>query len=74
MHDFFGWVGFQKKNIRLDFGTDTYGTGLDQESFFPLFHFIERVLSIEYELKELQSNVCDIFWRDRPSDNELVEV
>jgi len=57
-------------NIRLFFGTDLF-PDLNPRSVFH-FTIIERydVLDIKYELKGLQMNFYEMFWRGRPSDNE----
>jgi len=61
-----GGVCGRTRNIWLDFWT---GPDLDQ-----FFHFSitvrQDVLGTKYELKELQMNIYDMFWRVRPSDNE----
>jgi len=56
------------RNTHLDFATNL---DLDPESILPLC-VIDRpnVLGSKYELKELQINVYDMFWRGRPSDKE----
>jgi len=56
---FLGRIGFPIRNIHLDFGTD-----LVHDQYF---HFS---VIVKYEVKYLCMNVCDTFWRRRPSDNE----